>query len=52
MKTVKKTFMSTVGVGILAQLLVVSPVAADEEYYTIKDGVLERPTGYLLDLKQ
>ena len=45
MKTVKKTFTSIAVVGVLAQLLVVVPAVA-EEYYTIKNGVLERPTGY------
>jgi len=45
MKTVKNTFISIAAVGVLAQLLVVAPAVA-EEYYTIKNGVLERPTGY------
>jgi len=45
MNKVKKTFISFASVGILAQLLLIAPAIA-EEYYTIKDGVLERPTGY------
>ncbi|PKH54465.1 cytochrome P460 [Shewanella sp. Choline-02u-19] len=44
MKQVKK-IISFVAVGIFAQLLLIVPAIA-EEYYTIKDGVLERPTGY------
>ena len=45
MNKVKKVFMSFMVVGILAQLLVAAPAVADH-YYNIKDGVLERPTGY------
>lgn len=45
MKKTKKTVISLAAVGILAQLLIVAPAVA-EQYYTIKDGVLERPTGY------
>ncbi|WP_392340117.1 hypothetical protein [Moritella marina] len=45
MTIVKKAFMSIVGAGALAQLLLAAaPVAAEE--YSIKDGVLKRPTGY------
>ncbi len=44
MKTIKKTFMSIAIVGALAQLLATTAVA--EELYTIKNGELERPTGY------
>jgi hypothetical protein len=45
MTIVKKAFMSIVGAGALAQLLLTAaPVAAEE--YSIKDGVLKRPTGY------
>ncbi|MGI9288108.1 MAG: cytochrome P460 family protein [Pseudomonadales bacterium] len=44
MKTIKKTFMSIAIVGALAQLLATPAVA--EELYTIKNGELERPTGY------
>ena len=45
MKKVKKTFIGFAAVATLAQLLLIAPAVA-EEYYTIKDGVLERPTGY------
>ena len=45
MKTTKNVFTSIVAVGALAQLLTVAPAAA-EEFYTIKNGELERPTGY------
>jgi len=38
-------FTCIVAVGALAQLLMVVPAAA-EEFYTIKNGELERPTGY------
>ncbi|MFT5675306.1 MAG: hypothetical protein ACI808_001237 [Paraglaciecola sp.] len=45
MMTVKKTFMRIAAIGVVVQLFVVAPVAA-AEYFTIKNGVLERPTGY------
>ena len=36
---------TTLVIGALVQLLAVTPAFA-EEYFTIKDGALERPTGY------
>ena len=45
MKIMKKMFASIAAVGALVQLLVAGPVAA-EEYFTIKDGTLDRPTGF------
>ncbi len=45
MATMKKTFTSIAAGAALAQLLTAAPVAA-EEFFTIKDGELERPTGY------
>ena len=45
MMTTMKTFASIAAVGALAQLLMVAPAAA-EEFFTIKNGELERPTGY------
>ena len=45
MKTMKTTFASIAAVGALAQLLTAGPAAA-EEFYSIKNGQLERPTGY------
>ena len=46
MKTKLKTFASIAAIGALAQLLTVAPPATAEEYFTIRDGQLERPTGY------
>ena len=45
MNTMKKTIMIIAAVGALAQLLMATPAAA-EEFFTIKNGELERPTGY------
>lgn len=45
MKTMKTTFASIAAVGALAQLLTAGPAVA-EEFYSIKNGQLERPTGY------
>lgn len=45
MKTKMKTFASIVAVGALGQLLIAAPATA-EEFFTIKNGQLERPTGY------
>ena len=45
MKTTNNVFASIVAFATLAQLLTVAPAAA-EEFYTIKNGELERPTGY------
>ena len=45
MKTTKNEFLSIVAVAALAQLLTIAPAAA-EEFYTINNGELERPTGY------
>ncbi len=45
MKILKNTLTTTLVMGALVQLLAVTPAFA-EEYFTIKDGALERPTGY------
>ena len=45
MKTIKRTVASIVGLGVLAQLLVAGPAVA-QEYFMIKGGELQRPTGY------
>ena len=45
MKTKMKTLTSIAAVGALAQLLTTAPAYA-EEFFTIKNGALERPTGY------
>jgi len=42
----KKTLMNIVAVGALAQLLIATPAIAQDEYFTMKDGQLDRPTGY------
>jgi hypothetical protein len=42
----KKTLMSIAAVGALAQLLIATPAIAQDEYFTMKDGQLDRPTGY------
>ncbi len=45
MKTIQKSFTSIAAIAALAQLLMIAPAAA-EEFFTIKSGELERPTGY------
>ena len=41
------TTLSTISKAVLGLILsIVAATAAAEEYYTIKDGQLERPTGY------
>lgn len=42
----KKTLIKIVAVGALAQLLIATPAIARDEYFTMKDGQLDRPTGY------
>jgi len=42
----RKSLMSIVAVGALAQLLIATPAFAQDEYFTMKDGQLDRPTGY------
>lgn len=42
----KKTLMNIAAVGALAQLLIATPAIAQDEYFTMKDGQLDRPTGY------
>jgi hypothetical protein len=42
-----RTTLSTISKAVLGLILsIVAATAAAEEYYTIKDGQLERPTGY------
>ncbi len=41
------TTLSTISKAVLGLILsIVAGTASAEEYYTIKDGQLERPTGY------
>lgn len=42
----KKIVLSVITASVLVQLLTASSAVADNAYYTLKDGQLERPTGY------